>query len=263
MLLRKFLRYKRIDKLLEKYSFNERDTGDLCKLPDTDFFIISLPKCATSSLHYSILETGNNSFHGHSNQWLYRTISNGKILKQFGIGWEELIEYRLKKKSGQIFIFCGFREPVSRYFSLANELKLKFNSDLCEQISYKVNNLEPWSQMTPDEVFNILSKIMGIEVLNTVFDRERGFNVTVSGRITLLVYRIDAIRNVEQYIQEKILKKFILKPVRIAENEIYINFMRDLKLPMDELRILYNDKYVRYFYSDDEILHFKKKFSIN
>ncbi|MEZ5003165.1 MAG: putative capsular polysaccharide synthesis family protein [Chitinophagales bacterium] len=249
-----------IANLISNYEFIHKDIGTLNKIVDTNYFVISMPKCGTTSLKKGFINLNENVIHTHTNETGYKSLSNGQLLRKNQLGMDSFIQYRLKKNTAPIYIFSGYREPISWYISLSQQFKIELTDSLKENIIYNLKEKSPWKNYLPDEQFRLIEKCAGIKLEDHVFDKEKGFYHIKNGKLNLLLYRIDALSELEKYISENILPGYKLVTGRVNDNSLYVNFKRNFKLSPLQIDEVYNFPYLNYFYKNSAIDALKAKF---
>ena len=119
-----------IDILLRLFTFTHSDIGCLNKIKEIDWFIISIPKCGTTSLAQGLRKFNKHLIQTHTNEKTYRALTNGHLLRAKKVGMEDFIRYRLKKIPKEIFVCSGFRESISWYLSLAYHRNIPLDNNL-------------------------------------------------------------------------------------------------------------------------------------
>ncbi len=104
----------------------------------------------------------------------------------------------------------------------------------------------------------------GIDVYSVPFDREAGFVIYRSQKADLLLIRLENLNECAPRAFEAFLnfKNFKLVNTNIGEEkeykEVYTAF-KALPLPGDFIETMYDSRFMRHFYADDEIVKLKKK----
>lgn len=246
--------------LLKRVAFVHEDIGDLSKLHETDYFIISMPKCGTTSLRLGFQALNKNIIQTHIDDTMFDSLSNGYILRRRNFRLKNLIDYRLRTKQGDIYIFSGYRDPISWYLSLANQFSLSLNGDLKNNLLRNLKEHFPWKQHSAKVEFELLETIVGVKLFDMPFDKVRGIRVQKVGRVTWVVYRLDKLNELENYIRTFINKDFTLINGRVDETDEYLHYKRNFKLSSDIINSIFADEYPKYFFADEQITELKVKY---
>jgi len=96
-----------IRECIEKYQFIHPDIGDLNNILQTNYYVISIPRCGTTAITEGLRNLGRKVVHAHINESTYRNITNGHILRANGLGLEHFIRYRIMAGAERIWVFSG------------------------------------------------------------------------------------------------------------------------------------------------------------
>lgn len=164
----------------------------------------------------------------------------------------------------RIKMIVGVREPISRnisgYFQSLNrrELDRLPKSHICKYFSY-VPHMAPlyWFD-------NELLRHFDIDVFSYPFDREKGFSVFSAGIFDLFVYKIESLNTLEPELGEFLsIENFKLKMANRQEDkwsrELYESVLNQISFSSEYCGLMYNSKYARHFYTEEEIAQFTKK----
>lgn len=166
------------------------------------------------------------------------------------------------------------REPVARNISafFGNLKRYGYKApyeeiDIDELLNRFVNDYH--HNIPADWFEEQYKKPLGIDVFSRSFGFERGATVIASGRFEALLLRMEDPNELrEERIREFLgLKDFDLKSINVGDEkdygDIYRTFKTRLILPLPFLDEMYSTKYVRHFYSDEEIEYYRTKWSLN
>jgi hypothetical protein len=235
------------EKILDEKLFYQDDIGNLNKILDTNIFVISLPKCGTTSIREGFKNLNFRVIHCHINSSTFNNISNGDILKENNWGMEHFVKYRLESKPDEITIFSGFRDPVTWYMSMAF-----FCNNIPQDSHNFLKNLysePPWSTYNFREHFDLIKNITGINIFEYEFDRESGFLILKKDRINLIIYRFDKLKSLETYIKT-LFPDFNLPLCRFTIDPRYKEFKNNFKVSIPDFEKLDNDPYTKYFFGN-------------
>lgn len=241
-----------VRKVLAENAFINPDVGDINAAQNTDYWIISLPKCATTSIQRGLERTGRRVIHIHTNSSLHGAYPNGNVLQDAGIGVEDLVRARLASSGKKVHCFFGYREPLSWWVSLAGQFSLDYAS-LAEDADGLSRHGHPWDKYAIEDMAEIVYKGFGVDISGQPFDSDRGVSVREYGNFNLILYRFDRMDAVEDYIRTEIDDRFVMEHDRVNIDENYLTFKTTFKPSSDALRKLYDDPWCRYFYAPAEI----------
>jgi len=144
--------------------------------------------------------------------------------------------------------------------SIVEELKDIFLKD------YAVNNGISFIDCDPLTWFeNELEEVFEIDVYNSAFPKEKGYSVSAYGNKSLLIIRLEDLNKcfseaIEIFLGTSIT---IRKNKNTGQNKAYASVYKKFKdtivLPDWYLDKYYDSKYARHFYTEREILNFRKK----
>lgn len=170
------------------------------------------------------------------------------------------------------------REPISRNISKFFQcLNFQMNYDLHKKIdTMKIDDIvEELKQLFNEESqFHYdfmnwfdreLKSVFEIDVFSESFSSSEGYKIYETQQIQLLLLRVEDLNNcAKQAFKEFLdLDNFNLKTANTANNReyknIYQEFFNSVKLPSSYVEKIYNSRYAKHFYSEEEIKKFKKK----
>jgi hypothetical protein len=238
--------------VLSQNSFVNPDIGHLEICAESDVFVFSMPKCATSAVQRGFDAAGRPALHAHNNPTLYDAFSNGAVLKKAGVGLEQLMRLRLRDNSRSLYVFFGYREPVSWYLSLAGHFHVELNQDLKDRIRTNLTSGYPWARYGIAETLGLIEAGTGIDIWRKPFDRSAGYSRYSKGNAHLIVYRFDRLAELERMIVSDIEPGFVMRHERANANATYLEYVRDFRLTGDVLEDLFGGEFFDYFYSPSE-----------
>ena len=108
-------------------------------------------------------------------------------------------------------------------------------------------------------------RTLNVDVYNYPFPKEKGYRVIKKGPFEMLVIKLE----LENYQKEKAIAEFFqvesLPLVEVNKGEqadygpTYKEFVRSIRLPVGYIEEMYQSKYAKHFYSDEEIDRFRKR----
>jgi hypothetical protein len=237
--------------ILSDNRFEHPDVGDINDSANIDYWVVCIPKCATTSIQRGLQRVGKEVIHIHTNSSLHEAYPNGDVLKAAGIGVEQLIQHRLASSDRKLHCFFGYREPVSWWVSLAGQFSLDYAS-LSERPDKVSRDNHPWNKYSIDDIAVIIRNAFGVDLMDHAFDAGAGLSVLEHERFNIVLYRFDRMDAVEDYIRARIDDRFVMKSERVNGDAAYLDFKRTFKPSADAAERLYDDPWCRYFYSPSE-----------
>ena len=185
--------------------------------------------------------------------------------------YRQLLDYYRKKGSKKIKIITLVREPVgreiSRFFqnieaiTYYNRYILKGEKGKNLQEMYlKYNNKYSTVNYFDEEFF----KFTGIDVYNYPFDKEKGFSLIEKDNISLLILKLEKLNDLTPILKSFIgNEKFELEKSNETSNKwhyiLYKDFIKNYYPEKEHLDYIYSSKYIKHFYTGDEVEKFRKK----
>ena len=179
------------------------------------------------------------------------------------IGSNYLVK-RLKDYTN-IDIITVVRDPIaieiSSYFQNKDKYDFSFNSQEV-LINYLRNrNFEDGSWFD-----NEIKKVIGIDIFSEEFDKKTGYSVIENNNIRVLVLKLERINDVgELALSDFTSKNIHLVNSNVATEKKYVDeysaIKKNFTVPEEILDYVYGSKYVRHFYSDNEISKLKAKWA--
>lgn len=168
----------------------------------------------------------------------------------------KVVLWRAFKK--KIAIITGVRDPFSRsisaYFEQAHYLSEEPSKMLYEEVKESFDrhyNLDGAIDWFEEEI----EKVFGIDVYSHSFDTGKGYQVIEKGKYRIFVYRIDFLNQLEEE-----LRAFVGDPAFTLENENittpsdnYQRLKREIRFSEEEFERMTQSKYMKHFYSADEV----------
>jgi hypothetical protein len=112
-----------------------------------------------------------------------------------------------------------------------------------------------------------LQPALGIDVYDTNFPRERGYHMYQNELCDLLLIKLEQLDECREEAFQRFLglDNFQLVKANVAEEKQYADayreFRRCITLPESYVQAVYSSRFVRHFYTDDEIEQFRAKWS--
>ena len=248
-------------------------------------------KVASKSIERSLTTAGYVSTCPHTMGRLFRNHNypNYRNANCKGFrGWVKLTKMFIKRKILLYFykrrkmkIITLVREPISRNISMFFQnleiplIHIAKNSSLTRVENTSLHRLideyfVSFNQKSGMDWFdNELKRYFGVDVYEYDFDRERGYSTIRSGDIEVLIIKFEKLREVG----EKCIGEFIgnsdfkIKDYNVSSDKwyspVYENFKNEVQFDENYLNEMLNNKYLKHFYTTDEIDNFRMKYSIN
>ncbi len=107
-----------------------------------------------------------------------------------------------------------------------------------------------------------------IDIYEYPFEKERGYSVYHIGNLNIMIYQLEKINFLEKEIGEFLkIKNFKLVRVNDSVDKWYLNVYKkakkELKLDKNYFEKCYSGKFMKHFYSDEDIAIFKEKWKKN
>lgn len=245
----------------------------------------SPPKVGSSTIYASLVKNDIFSLHFHDIEMTVRNNDDGKM--DF---WEKYIKTFTKHK--KIKIISGIREPISRdcssvfqFLGMTPMCEYGMNPDIpfVEEMRRRimdntarkdVAHVDSYGQyMISNQKYGHefdwydleMKKFFGIDIYETPFDKEKGWQIYKNGNVELLVYKLEKLSGLETVIREFTGRKE-LKLSNDNESKgknykfIYDEFIKGEKLPDEYIDFYYKENpKMDYFYSGEEKENFLKK----
>ena len=244
--------FRNLRELLANTQFENPDIGAINNLEEIDVFVISPPKCGTTALQRGFERLGRKVLHAHNNPTTYAAFPNGELLRQCGVDLATMIRYRRSLKRGPIHVFCGYRDPVGWYLSVAGHFSLPLDGALRNQITRHISDAYPWNRYGFDETRAVIERGVGFDILGEPFDYVRGYRVVSRDNAKVILYRYDRIENLASYIRQEIDSSFSLTRERVNDDKLYLEYLENFWLSRDECDDLFGGPLFSYFFSKDD-----------
>lgn len=232
--------------------------------------LCGIQKTGNISLEYSFNSTDDSNnvvFTGHSSYFDKFTQKKIKeIVKTFNC-------HKIK-------IISGVREPIERIISQKwQNIDEPFrHNDTCISIliddNYNcyVDNLKevvikPGFRFYKDVTnwfYDYIENIFEIDIFEYPFDKEKGYSIITNNNISIFVYRLDKLSNLEKEIGQFIVdSSFVLKKANEATQKkyafAYAQYLKLVKCKKDFFESLVNSKGMTHFYTEEECRKYREK----
>lgn len=257
----------------------------------TPLLIFQMGKVGSSTIYNTVKKYifGRNIYHVHNlNQhvaksqidWGIQKIKESGQKRQYPELWHSLyLSERIKKETKEKWqVITLVRDPVARNLSwffqvmdrlypeiYADGIKGKFNSKLTEK---SFLNVGEESHKEPLVWFDSQIKLnFHVDVYSKPFSKHKGYEIYENEKARILVIRLEDIDNCAA----KALTDFlnidnidIVSTNRSSDKKykaMYKCFLESIKLDNTYLDKMYNSKFTRHFYTEDEIENFRKRWA--
>lgn len=237
------------------------------------FISLFLPAKVGSSTISSSLPFEYPKIKIHSKFWMSSEdkVFYKKYVKKIIIGVREPIAtnmsliYELKSskgliKTGKRWIWTNPQEVLDYYIidSILNCIKRRNEKryGFEEELGYSMI-IQSWFE---DE----LKEGLNINIFDYPFNKKLGYQIIKIDECEILLYRLESMNSLEE-----VFGKFLnIKDFRFVRNneakskwynESYRNFLKNVTMPQEYIDISYNSKYMKHFYTEEEISKFREK----
>jgi hypothetical protein len=202
------------------------------------------------------------------------------------LSWRERLSLRFREKfySGRIYnayvrpggplrVITLVREPVANNISMFFQLFEQYTGTTVEQSTQDINTfiqifLDRYMHTRPLTWFDAeLKTTLGIDVYRQPFPVDQGYDIVSDGNIAVLVLKceLDDSTKAKAIADFLGLDRFELVRSNVASNKTYAEqytaFKQRIRVPEPLLDEMYESKFARFFYSDDERGRFRAHWS--
>jgi hypothetical protein len=287
---------ERIHRLVSHYiesGLISQETVDYIHNSPEIVLVHQMGKVGSASIHHSLLNlTDDNSpvLHTHnlSKQDFYKVFYGKRLLSQSSrpfLDQRTLISLLLLYELENNFndrnwtIITAVREPIGRnisaYFQNVN-LDIAFpsysanNSIKDEEIDQAIASfLDNFNHEWPLTWMDTnLKDIFGIDVFEKTFDPAKGYEIYTQDNLKLLLVRLESLNDCYSHAFNKFLdiKDFKLVPTNQASDkkyyDLYKAFRERISFPESYVREMYDSRYAKHFYSQEELASFTSRWKI-
>ena len=242
-----------VDRVLSDHRFVNPDIGPLNAVLATDCFVISAPKCGTTALQRGLDRAGRPTIHAHTDGSTFEAFGNGDVLRDEGLGMGALMRARRATSARPMFVFFGYRDPISWYISMVGQFGLPMDERLELDLVPNIETRGPWNRYRVGDVADIVSDGVGLHPRDVPFDPEAGLGHAWRGGVCLVLFRIDRLPSVAAFIRENVAAGFVLTPERVNLDPGYIAFRDGFRPTRAAVEHLARDGWFRHFYAPEEI----------
>lgn len=174
----------------------------------------------------------------------------------------------------KIQVITSIRDPISRMvagifqlhdvvFSSMNEI----TAEKCQHLIMQKDNVKI-ARLFHDLYWfeEELKKYFGINVYSQPFPHEVGYQIYENEIARVLVYRFENMQAIQSILENFLQIKIpLIRNINIGSEknykDIYRKVKQNIKFPEDYLKIFYDSKMVKYFYTEEEINGFMNRWS--
>lgn len=239
--------------------------------------LLNLNKCVyhVHSLDLETLSKLRKIYYGDDPYYWFKKY----LPRSYHLFQSEYLYHQLKKRQEQKQwqIVTLVRDPVARNVSsFFQTLDLRI-SDFIEKYQAGMLTIAQLQQIFLEEfeeheipliwLDKELKGVLGIDVYATPFPKAKGYQICRGESVEVLLIKLEMLNQCTQEAFKEFLgiENFILSQSNVADDKkydkIYREFMQSLWLPDSYLDTMYNSKYIRHFYSNEEISRFRTKWS--
>lgn len=261
---------KIISKIKTKYQ-----TYHYRKLKNKTIITHTLGKVGSSTIYNELkkISPWRNVFHTHflSDEWLNVRLKEGNHYEVNIRAAEKVFSYIKQHPNNKKYIISLVREPVSREISNLMQNPEDFIEG--KMLTYSINDLQKFYlnklnydytlQWFDSEFFNYT----GFDVYSKPFDKEKGFSIYSHNNFEIMIIKLEKLNDC----YSNAMKTFLGLNLKLQDNanqssqkkisRIYLELKKSIKFTEDQLNKVYTHKYLRHFYTLDEINSFKEKWS--
>lgn len=250
---------------------------------DGKVLIYTMRKVGTTSIHRAVersLGSPQLFLHTMFDETEYRDEVKKLLDMTPRFPYYEVVPELIKKniKEGKpLKVITSVREPVARNISqMFFDLPVMLGS--VEAITNTRKQEEAFTEIFEDMYYRMidhdfilnwfeleLKRALGIDIYEYGFDKKKGYMIIEKGNIQLLVLKLEKLDSCEGIIGEFIgSKKFKLIKEKSSDDywykQLYDTFKKKFVPNKEHLQKMYESRFMKYFYTDEEIVGFYKKY---
>ena len=238
--------------------------------------IYQMAKVGSTTVYQSLRNAGVNPLHVHSISDTART--NGfEYYRSHGeappihLYVSRLLKPYLKLTSHRVKVITLVREPIARYISGLRQMA-RFSGVFSHSIS-QIQERIVERLSDPEEMEYIfgwfdqeIKNVLGVDVMNRSFDRKQGFQFLEGPRADVLVLKLERLSD----LLPTVVSDFVGVPLQEERSNVghrkergdkYSQVKQSLQVPEPIRNRIYSHKWVRHFYTEEEISSFNDRWS--
>ncbi|NNF03815.1 MAG: hypothetical protein HKN17_05050 [Rhodothermales bacterium] len=106
-----------------------------------------------------------------------------------------------------------------------------------------------------------IREIIGVDVFDYPFDRDRGYARITTPEADILVMTLERLNNLEGEISEFVGREIRLERSNVEQSDTYLHVKKTFRLPADVVKDVYDTEWIRHFYTPDDVSTFISKWS--
>lgn len=221
-------------------------SGPLDKSNDVNHFVLGPAKCGTLSMYRSIEKcTKEQAIHLHSTDTIKRVHGPNMTLL-------DMINTRLSSNPKDMYIYTSYREPISRSISQYlcwNQSNASTCTDIINPIIKGSGFMSKhYTESSHDYFFTMMKPLINIFEYN--FDHDKGYLHIKKDNLNWIIYTLESCSKLENYLNE-IFPGFHYQYINKGSYRNMLTFQQE------DIDKIYDDPYVKYFYSEQQIKDFK------
>lgn len=250
------------------------------------YLIFQMGKVASKSIENSINKSKKKCLHLHSfKKSIVRELFNEyqsknyycNNIKDLELLIKKQIILRLLKINKNINIITLVREPISRNLSFYFQdfqiplMEISKNRDTTSAEKINIENfINDFHKNFNHEhgvnwFDNHFKKSFGIDIYKYPFNKEEGYQIIEKKNLNILVLKLEKLNKLENIIGQFIHEtNFSLDNSNQGNKKwygsIYNKFKKEIVFPEKFINELYSSKFMKHFYTDNEISVFKNKY---
>lgn len=206
----------------------------------------------------------------------YSPTSRASYLKQgltlpYHMYVEALIRPYLKLTSHRLKIITLVRDPIARHVSASFQLGQSFGYNTNDAKSMETR-LASKELMQPNVLewsygwfANEIEEVFGIDVLAHPFDVERGYAEISGERVDVLVLKLEKLNElwpeISRFVGHEVSPARANVRTSSSDGDTYKIVRTSLRLPRQHVEKLYDHRWMRHFYSEQEVAQFIDRWS--
>ena len=179
----------------------------------------------------------------------------------------------------KLTVITAVREPISQFISAFFQNIKTSNPEFIDSdgtwneakiythLSARLDNYDPQTAWNCNWFDNDFKAALNIDIYQHDFDRKLGYTKFSQGKIELLALQLEKSDNWDKYLSNFLQ---LSQPVKIVKSNfsdnkqyktVYNTILRGIKIPKQTLKAIYQSKYCRHFYSDEDLEMFLQRWS--
>ena len=240
---------------------------------------LQIPKVGSSSIHQLIIDEFGIT-NGHYGSFDYHTrpkviINDGNSFVIHSHEYRDIPQYiKDDMESGdEYYVINSLRDPIMINISgmfFSDVVKDKGDIDgINQQLYLSSINDNRNGQSYGSEMFKwyyekLFNPLIGFNVFDIDFDKEGGYSIYKEGNLNILILKTERLDDVYLEAFSKLYGfefKNKLPHANTQKSQQYLNYKNNTKLNIDFVNMMYDNNYMKHFYTEQEITNFKNKWT--